>query len=104
MTTSLLTLVPPTNDQKCPICHLVVRDAYQVNCCGKLLCNGCLIKYRSNHGTGCPLCRRKIAADAFFQDTKSDREIKSLQVYCNYKDAGCKWIGELRDVEKHIIM
>ncbi len=90
----------PTDDQKCPICHLVVRDVYQVTCCGKLLCNGCLTRCR-NGSNNCPMCRENIG-NKYFQDTRGDREIKSLRVYCNYKDAGCKWIGELRDVEKHM--
>ncbi len=90
----------PTDDQKCPICHLVVRDAYQVTCCGKLLCNGCLTRCRNKSGK-CPLCRRNIG-NKYFQDTRGGREIESLRVYCNYKDAGCKWISELRNVEKHM--
>ena len=90
----------PTDDQKCPICHLVVRDAHQVTCCGKLLCKCCLTKCRNGSGK-CPMCRGNIN-NAYFRDVKSDREIKSLRVYCRYKDAGCKWIGELRGVEEHM--
>ena len=90
----------PTDDQKCPICHLVVRDAHQMTCCGKLLCECCLTRCRNGSGK-CPMCRGNIK-NAYFQDKKSDREIKSLRVYCSYKDAGCKWIGELRGVEEHM--
>ena len=90
-----------TDDQKCPICHLVVRDAHQVTCCGKLLCERCLTKRRNGSGK-CPICRGNIK-NAYFQDKRTDRKIKSLQVYCSYKDAGCKWIGELRGVEEHIV-
>ena len=39
----------------------------------------------------------------YFQDKRSDRRINIQQVYCSYKDAGCKWIGELRGVEEHIV-
>ena len=38
----------PGDDHKCPICHLVVRDSYQVNCCGKILCRTCLFKHKSS--------------------------------------------------------
>ena len=92
----------PTDDQKCSICHLVVRDAHQVTCCGKLLCECCLTKCRNGLGK-CPMCRGRGDIDnTSFQDTKSDHEIKSLRVYCSYKDAGCEWIGELRGVEEHM--
>ena len=90
----------PTDDQECPICHLVVRDSHQVTCCGSILCNCCLTKCRNWWGE-CPMCRGNID-NAYFQDIKSDREIKSLWVYCSYKDASCKWIGELRGVEEHM--
>ena len=68
----------PTDDQKCPICHLVVRDAHQVNCCGKLLCKNCLMKYIITSNK-CPMCWRDTNfGDRYFQDTRSDREIKCL--------------------------
>ena len=92
----------PSDDQKCPICHLVVRNAYQVNCCGKILCEGCLMEYRrQSHRSKCPMCRTHIG-DNYFKDTRSDREIKSLKVYCDNKEAGCDWTGEVRVIEKHL--
>ncbi len=90
----------PSDDQKCPICHLVVRNAYQINCCGKILCRGCLMKYRRQYHR-CPMCRTYIG-DKYFKDTRSDREIKSLKVYCDNKEAGCDWTGEVRQIEKHL--
>ena len=90
----------PSDDQKCPICHLVARNAYQVNCCGKILCEGCLMKYR-RQSQKCPMCRTHIG-DKYFKDTRSDREIKSLKVYCDNKEAGCDWTGEVREIEKHL--
>ena len=90
----------PSDDQKCPICHLVVRNAYQVNCCGKILCEGCLMKYRMQSGI-CLMCRIHIG-DNYFKDTRSDREIKSLKVYCDNQEDGCNWTGEVRRIEKHL--
>ena len=49
----------------------------------------------------CPLCRTHIG-DKYFKDTRSDREIKSLKVYCDNKEAGCDWTGEVRMIEKHL--
>ena len=90
----------PSDIQKFPICHLVVRNAYQVNCCGKILCEGCMMKCRETSET-CPICRTRIG-DNCFKDTRSDLEIKSLKVYCDNKEAGCDWTGEVREIEKHL--
>ena len=89
-----------SDDQKCPICHLVVRNAYQVNCCGKILCEDCLMEY-CRQFRKCLMCRTHIG-DKYFKDTRSDREIKSLKVYCDNKEAGCDWTGEVRRIEKHL--
>ncbi len=47
------------------------------------------------------MCRTHIG-DKYFKDTRSDREIKSLKVYCDNKEAGCDWTGEIRRIEKHL--
>ena len=87
-------------EQKCPICFLVVRDAYQVNCCGKIMCESCLMRLLQGCET-CPMCRDNIG-DKYFKDTKSDQSIKSLRLFCSYRSAGCEWNGELRNVEEHL--
>ena len=58
------------------------------------------MKHIKYHNT-CPLCRENIG-DRYFQDTRSDQEIKSLKVICSYKNAGCEWNGELRNIEEHL--
>ena len=89
----------PTDEQKCPICFLVVRDAYQVNCCGKLLCKSCLMRYLEDHDT-CPMCRGEVREN-YFKDTKSNREILNLNVFCVYKNVGCEWSDILRSIDDH---
>ena len=89
----------PTDDQKCPICFLVARDAYQVNCCGQIFCHNCLMKHKQ-YSRWCPLCRENIG-NRYFKDTKSNRNIKNLKVYCTFKDEGCSWNGELRQINDH---
>uniref|UniRef100_A0A1X7VUF0 Uncharacterized protein n=1 Tax=Amphimedon queenslandica TaxID=400682 RepID=A0A1X7VUF0_AMPQE len=34
-----------------------------------------------------------------FQDNACKREILGLSVYCDHKDLGCDWTGELRHLE-----
>ena len=68
----------PTDDHKCPCCFLVVRDAYQVNCCGKILCRNCFFKARSSSFFQCPCCRESLGNN-YFRDTRSNREIQSMK-------------------------
>ena len=90
----------PTDDHKCPCCFLVVRDAYQVNCCGKILCRNCFFKARSSSFFQCPCCRESLGNN-YFRDTRSNREIQSMKVYCPSKRFGCVWTGELREMYMH---
>lgn len=54
----------PNDDQKCPICFLIVRNAHQVNCCGKLFCKYCLFRLLKSSNI-CPLCRENIDKKIF---------------------------------------
>ena len=54
-------------------------------------------KYSNN----CPLCRENLGK-RFFKDKKTDREIRSLLVFCVFKDEGCDWKGELRRFDEHV--
>ena len=37
-----------------------------------------------------------------FPNKQLDREIKSLHIYCKNKEKGCKWQGELNDINNHL--
>ena len=50
---------PPPDDLLCLICLCVARDPQQINCCGKVLCKGCLEEHKKN-STVCPQCRKDI--------------------------------------------
>ena len=92
----------PSNEQMCPICHLVARKACQANCCGKIFCKGCLeILRQYSDEFNCPNCRTNLNG-RYFQDTRGDREICHLQIYCTNKNEGCSWQGILKDIDTHI--
>ena len=92
----------PSDDQVCLICHLVARKACQANCCGKIFCKGCLEKLRQHSDEfKCPICRKKLGK-RYFKDTKTERDILHLQIYCTNKNEGCSWQGNLKDVDTHI--
>ena len=76
----------------CPICQELVNDPVLTSC-GHLFCQKCL------RSSSCPVCRQECTS---MPDHFHARQINNLKVKCvNYKE-GCKWIGELRDFEKHL--
>ena len=58
---------PPPDDLLCLICLHVARDPQQINCCGKVLCKGCLEEHKE-HSNDCPQCRKHIVS---FPDKRS---------------------------------
>ena len=62
----------------CLICLHVARDPQQVNCCGKLLCRGCLTEHKKR-SSNCPHCRGTITSFA-------DRRSNTLTHKYIYKD------------------
>ena len=92
----------PSDDQMCPICHLVARKACQANCCGKIFCKGCIeILRQYSNEFKCPICRRRLGK-RYFKDKRMEREISHLQIYCTNKNEGCSWQGNLKDIDTHI--
>ena len=92
-------LETPPDDLTCLICHSVARDPLQTQCCGKLYCKSCLERHSQNEGT-CPTCRKRRFST--FSDQLSNRRIKALKLMCDNEEKGCKWTGELDQLEQHI--
>ena len=86
----------------CKICHLPSRDPYLSVCCGHVFCKSCLdnVKKASAITNACPVCRDEEFVT--FPNRQGDREIRSLHMYCTNKEKGCKWQGELNDINKHL--
>jgi hypothetical protein len=66
-----------------------------VSCCGEKFCHSCIEQKKRP----CPHCNN-TKFDTM-TDKKLERELYALKVYCTNKDEGCRWVGELRDLEKH---
>ena len=83
------------SEEMCPICCLIPRKPQKVECCGYVFCHNCI-----NAEKSCPLCR----TDNFrsMRDRKCERKIVSLKVHCPNHNKGCKWTGELKNVEEHL--
>ena len=84
---------------ECPICHLILREPYQVTCCGTNFCHTCSQRLQTDE-THCPTCRE----DKFevFPNKGLLRSLKQLQVYCTRRKDGCQWRGELGELNQHL--
>ena len=99
------------DDYICVVCNLVSRDPQQANCCGTVYCKTCLQGLRDDEQQhqeiNCANCDNNLQG-RYFDDTKADRKIKLLQVYCENKrenssgDNSCPWKGTLKDIDDHL--
>ena len=95
-------LVPPAPhafQTECPICRLLLRDPYQAMCCGTSFCHSCTQQVKAGNNV-CPWCR-----EGNFEVTPNkglNRSIKQLNVFCTHRKDGCKWIGELAELQNHL--
>ena len=91
---------PPPYDCQCRVCLEIFKDkvCFQTKCCGHHICSECTTRLK-NMKTTCEVCRSgsfDVNEDQFFT-----REILNLKVRCYYSNAGCKWTGELRQLDEH---
>ena len=91
---------PPKHFQsKCPKCLHTLREPYQTTCCGFGYCKSCIEELKSEN-TPCPSCK----AESFecFEDKRLKRSLYEFKVFCSNKKRGCRWIGKLGELEKHL--
>ncbi len=87
----------------CSICTKVMKDPHLVVCCGQKYCAHCLQAWLTAKPTPiCPHCRAKGRNFQHVVEKGMKSEIESFQVQCSYHRAGCKWTGELRNLDKHL--
>ena len=91
---------PPEQVQsECPVCLLVLREPYQVNCCGYAFCKKCIERVRLERNI-CPCCNTK--AFEMFEDKRLKRSLYTFRVRCTNKKQGCQWEGELGQLDNHL--
>ena len=85
---------------ECSVCLSVLQDPQVVNCsCGSHFCQSCIEPIKKERKP-CPLCKGKFTSSIL--DRQLQRTINSLQVYCSFKESGCEWVGELKDLPGHL--
>ena len=83
----------------CPICLLILREPFQVTCCGKSFCRACIQRIGAGNKP-CPTCNR----DNFdsFPNKGLQQPLYGFQVFCSNKESGCDWQGELGQLDQHL--
>ena len=89
-------------EAKCPICLSVLRDPYHpVTCkCGTHFCKTCIEPIYKKKGP-CPMCKERFESIAANLQMKCT--IENKKIYCTYKQDGCTWEGELRNLDSHLM-
>ena len=90
---------PEVLQSSCPICLLILREPYQVTCCGNSFCRACIQKIKTKNKP-CPTCNKENFTD--YSNLGLQRPLYGFKVYCSNKDEGCDWQGELGQLDKHL--
>ena len=89
------------DDLECPICEAALKDPQQT-VCGHRFCTTCLEPIRNDETSfTCPICRDELEPTQIFPDNAIKRKVMSLKVKCDLHESGCKWEGELRQLDDH---
>ena len=92
---------PPTSvfQTDCLICHLLLRDPYQVTCCGTNFCHSCCLRLQTGLNP-CPVCKEVNFKSFLNKGLK--RSLNQLHVFCTHSRYGCSWRGELGELDHHL--
>ena len=90
---------PQAFQSHCPICLLVLREPFQVICCGKSFCRQCLQRVKGR-GKACPTCNEENLDS--FHNKGLQQPLYGFRVFCSNKKSGCDWQGELGKLDQHL--
>ena len=92
-------LVTPDKSLECPICLRVFKDPHLTDCCGHHFCKTCILRVKESD-TPCPVCQNP--SFNIFPNLEKKRVVGLTHVYCSNQHRGCKWSGELSQLEQHL--
>ena len=88
----------PPPEYFCPVTFELLRDPKQTECCGHHL-SGNVVARIQQERKPCPLCKEPnftVTNDKYFY-----RKANELKVRCPHKGNGCKWEGQLGNLDHH---
>ena len=90
-------VTPPSKTYFCPLTNEFLLQPYQTVCCGNHLSATAVAQ---NQNGDCPFCGSKQLAcilDKFYQ-----RQLSAINVRCSNTNLGCKWIGNVALLKRHL--
>ena len=95
----LIDRVPQPFELKCPICLDILKKPHQTECCGTNYCKECIERIIIGRKP-CPTCKNKRIK--LHHNKGLQRELYKLPIRCVHSDSGCKWMGELGQLDNHL--
>ena len=94
-------LSEPTDDYFCPICTNLLTEPFLTDC-GHHFCRECRGRLLASGRVECPVCPERNALKDARLNKHLQRQVNDLKVHCKHHEEGCKWKGELRDLQAHL--
>lgn len=91
--------LPKAFQVECPICCHILTDPCIPNCegeCGYSFCRECI----EEKWSPCPMCQTPFTV--IVTNRKLGEGLQEMHVYCQNREKGCKWVGELRHLSDHL--
>ena len=101
MTAQFNFITEPPKNRFCPICFDLLTEPY-LSDCGHHVCCQCRTRLLTSNNNECPECREPDALSSARLNKFLQREINDLKVRCQHHREGCKWTGEVRDLQNHL--
>ena len=95
-----VTKPPDAIQSECPVCLQVLREPYQVTCCGYSFCRDCIERVTDAGKSPCPCCN--TTKFEYFPNKGLRRSLYEFKVYCANQSQGCQWIGGLGQLTNHL--
>ena len=90
---------PLTLQHSCPLCKLVLREPHHTSCCKATFCRVCIERVEANNNP-CPSCKKRVFSK--LPNIELERVLNSLHISCTHRSRGCKWAGQLGELEGHL--
>lgn len=87
----------------CMVCTKPFREPHRTSCCQQNFCESCLkVWTRKNGKSCCPHCRAEGRRFLYSLNHSLKNEVERLDVRCTHHRKGCRWVGELRELKRHL--
>ena len=89
----------PSEDFFCPVMYGLLLQPHLTACCGKHLSQEAVTTIQGEGGA-CPQCKESHLNTML--DKRFRRQVNDLYMFCYYEESGCKWQGELSNLDDHL--